>query len=81
MAFQELRNNMGYKSKSPDAPSDSHKPVVKQDKQGGFWFIEDSENELNVGNRNDDNQKAMNRKIEESWPSFDEISKLGSERI
>jgi hypothetical protein len=26
-------------------------------------------------------QKAMNRNIEGSWPSFDEISKLGTERI
>ena len=71
---------MGYKSKS-DAPSDGHKPVVKQDKVGGFWFIEDSVNELNVGNRNDDNQKTMNRKIEADWPAADEISKLGSSRL
>ena len=73
---------MGYskKPKAIDSNSDDHKPVIKQDSDGGFFYIVDS-TDGEVGNRNDANQAAMNRKIEGSWPSFDEISKLGTERI
>lgn len=74
---------MGYSKKAkavePDAP-EKHKPVIKQDPNGGFFYLVDSK-DGEVQNRNDQNQDALNRKIEAAWPSFDDLSKLGSEKI
>jgi len=74
---------VGYpkKSKPANAPPPDHSPEVKKDPVGGFWYIVDSENELEVGDRAAANQKALNRAIENDWPAMDEISKLGTQKL
>jgi hypothetical protein len=58
--FSRRRSNkrgLFKETKAIDSNSDDHKPVIKQDPDGGFFYIVDS-TDGEVGNRNDDNSKS-----------------------